>query len=193
MSGTDELIREYYRCFNERRVASAEALFAPDAVLDMAPFARTGAGREGYAEFVETWVRAFPDAAFTIAHVEQRNDSMCEVDLLATGTHTGQLNLGSFGQLPPSGLRPQVRLRELLEIRDGTIHYANVSCDINQLVRELTHVNYQLLLARIADVARLADELARADGDANKQREVSERVARALDAARRVARPQFNR
>jgi predicted ester cyclase len=189
---TDDLIREYYKCFNERRVAAATALFSPDAVLEMAPFAPPG-GRGAYAEFVETWVHAFPDAVFAIEHVEQRNDTMCEVDLMATGTHTGLLTLGEFGQVPPSGLRPHVRLRELLEIRDGAIRYANLSCDIHQLVRELTHVNYQLLLERTAEVTALAEELARADGDPATQRDLGERVARALDAARRVARPNFNR
>jgi hypothetical protein len=31
---TDQLVRDYYRCFNERRIVTAGTLFAPDADLD---------------------------------------------------------------------------------------------------------------------------------------------------------------
>jgi hypothetical protein len=42
---SEPFIRNYYACFNERRIADAEALFAPDAVLDMPPFVRKTRGR----------------------------------------------------------------------------------------------------------------------------------------------------
>jgi len=190
---THQLIREYYRCFNERRLSAASALFAANAVLELAPFAPSAAGREAYAQFAETWLRAFPDAVFTIAHVEQRNDMLCEVDVIVAGTHLGLLNLGAFGQLPTSGLQVSVRLRELLEIRDGTIRYTSIECDLHQLVRELSRVDYPALLARLRTVGELREELASAEGDADRQRDVTDRLGHALDAARRAARPHFNR
>ena len=72
---TDQLIRDYYGCFNERRIADAGALFAAGAVLEMPPFVQKADGRNGYAQFAEAWLRAFPDAQFTIKHVEQRNET----------------------------------------------------------------------------------------------------------------------
>jgi hypothetical protein len=189
---TDQLIRDYYRCFNERRIADAGALFAAGALLEMPPFANA-VGRDAYTQFADAWLRAFPDAVFTMEHVEQRNETMCEVDLLATGTHTGLLDLGTYGLLQPSGVRLTLRLRELLEIRDGNITYASLSFDINQLVRELVQVDYRKLVACLATVWDVSDELANAQGNLERQRDVTERLGRALDVARQAVRPQFKR
>jgi hypothetical protein len=92
-SMTDQLIRDYYRCFNERRIPDAGLLFAPDAVLEMPPFVQRAHGYAAYAHFAETWLRAFPDAVFTMERMEQHNETMCEVDIIATGTHSGPLDL----------------------------------------------------------------------------------------------------
>src|ERR1035437_2627535 len=118
---TDQLIRDYYRCFNERRIPDAGLLFTPDAVLEMPPFVQRAHGYAAYAQFAETWLRAFPDAVFTMERMEQHNETMCEVDIIATGTHSGPLDLGAFGLLKPSGGRLMLRLREVLDIRDGHI------------------------------------------------------------------------
>src|SRR4030095_13151572 len=118
---SDQLIRDYYRCFNERQIAGVGPLFAADAVVDMPPFVQRAQGSTGYARFADTWLRAFPDAVFTIEHVEQRNETMCGGDLLATGTHSGVLDWGTYGLLKPSGIRLTVRLRELLDIRNEHI------------------------------------------------------------------------
>src|ERR1035437_6550184 len=90
---TDQLIRDYYRCFNERRIPDAGLLFTPDAVLEMPPFVQRAHGYAAYAQFAETWLRAFPDAVFTMERMEQHNETMCEVDIIATGAHSGPLAL----------------------------------------------------------------------------------------------------
>jgi hypothetical protein len=46
-------------------------------------------------------------------------DALIDVELLATGTHRGPLDLGSYGQFEPTGVEVHVRHREVLEIRDG--------------------------------------------------------------------------
>jgi predicted ester cyclase len=117
------------------------ALFAPAAVLDMPPFVRGATGADAYAQFAGAWLRAFPDAQFTIEHVEQRGDTMCEVSLIATGTHSGQLDLGTSGLLQPSGVRLTLYLRERLDMRDAKITHATLAFDINQLVRELNQLD----------------------------------------------------
>jgi predicted ester cyclase len=172
---------------------TAGTLFAADAVVEMPPFVQRAHGCDAYAQFADAWLRAFPDAVFMVERVEQRNETMCEVDLIATGTHTGLLDLGTYGLLQPSGVRLTLRLRELLEIRDGKITYANLAFDINQLVRELNQVDDRKLMACLATVWELSDELANAQDDVERQRDVRERLGRALDAARHAVRPQFNR
>ena len=190
---TSQLIRNYYRCFNERRMSDAAALFAADAVVDMPPFVQRAHGSGAYAHFADTWLRAFPDAVFTLKHVEQRRGTMCDVCLIATGTHTGLLDLGTYGVLQPSGVRLTLQLRELLDIRNRTITYSHLSFDIDQLVREITQVDYLKLMAYLATVRDLSASLAQAQGDVARQRDVMERLGRALDAARHAARPEFKR
>ena len=136
----DKLIRDYYRAFNERRLDDASSLFAPEAVLKTPAFEQPTSGPQAYLHFARGWLGAFPDAYFRIEHVEQRGDTICEVEVLATGTHTGRLELDSFGSIPPSGARLTLRLRELLEIRYGTITYASLAFDVHHLVQQLTAV-----------------------------------------------------
>jgi predicted ester cyclase len=190
---SDQLVRDHYRYFNERLLAAAETLFAPDAVVDMPPFVRQTRGPAAYAQFAETWLRAFPDALFTLEHVEQRNETMCEVNLIATGTHSGLLDLGAFGLLKPSGGRLTLQLRQLLDIREGQITFTNLSFDINRLVRQLSRIDYQRLTRFLDTIGELAEELRKASPDSEQQHDLTERLGQALDAARLVVRPQFKR
>jgi predicted ester cyclase len=186
-------IRDYYRCFNERRIADAGALFASGAVVEMPPFAQGAAGAEAYAQFAAAWLRAFPDAQFTIERVDQRGDTICEVDFLATGTHSGPLDLGAYGVLQASGVRLTLRLRELLEIRGGKITYAGLAFDLNDLVRRLSRVDYPMLMGCLDTIRQLTDELAHAPDGTEAQRDVTQRLGGALDAARLAVGPQVKR
>ena len=129
-------IREYYACFNERRLSDAADLFASDAVLERGPFGTFKSG-EGYLQLVELWLRAFPDSKARIEHVEQRGDTICEVDLILTGTHLGDLNVPSHGVFKATGAAVSLRVRELLEIRARKITYSSVSFDASDLIRQL--------------------------------------------------------
>ena len=98
---THMLIREYYACFNEHRFRDAADLFALDAVLEHQPFGPATRGGGGYLQFAQMWTDAFPDGTLTIDHVEQRGDTICEVDLVAMGTHAGDIDMGPFGVFKP--------------------------------------------------------------------------------------------
>src|SRR6476646_5297926 len=89
-------IQQYYAAFNERRFADAAAMFAEDAVVDQTVFQQPQRGGAGYLYFAETWIKAFPDASIAIERVLERSDAVYEVDLLATGTHLGQLQIGGL-------------------------------------------------------------------------------------------------
>src|ERR671937_2574733 len=109
-------IRAYYACFNERRFGDAVALFTPDAIVEHIPFGSWDKGGAAYQRFAETWIRAFPDAVLTIERISRRGETLFEVDLRATGTHLGCLEIGSFGTFKPTGARTTLRLRELLDV-----------------------------------------------------------------------------
>jgi hypothetical protein len=131
------LIREYYAFFNDRRFADASEFFAPDAVLEHPPFGQPLNGPSGYLRFAEIWIKAFPDAIVSIERVEQRGDTICEVDATGAGAHLGTLDLGSYGVLKPSGAQVTLRFRQMLEIRCGLITFSSISFDMQDLIRKL--------------------------------------------------------
>jgi predicted ester cyclase len=132
------LIRKHYDCFNQLRFADGAELFSLDAVLEHPPFGHTRHGRDGYLDLVRLWVQAFPDGHMQIEHVEQRGDTICEVDLIGTGTHHGDFDMGGYGVFKATGLKTTFRFRELLEIRGGLITYSSLTFNVHDLIRQLT-------------------------------------------------------
>jgi predicted ester cyclase len=133
-----EIIQQYYDLYNRRRFEEAGALFAPDAVIEHAPYGtQTRRGGTGYIDSAELSVQAFPDATIAVLAIEPRGDTVFEVDLVASGTHLGRLDMGTFGRFEPTGATIRLRHREVLDIRDGTIVYASVTFDVQELVAQL--------------------------------------------------------
>jgi hypothetical protein len=186
------LLHHYYECFNERRFADAARLFADDALIEHLPFGRPHRGPAGYLMFAETWSTAFPDARITIDRIDTRSDSLCDVHVVSLGTHRGLLDTGTF-QFKPTGAKATLRLRELLKIEDGRITASTLSIDLNDLVSQLSIVNYAELGVRLERIRQLADEFLAASGDPEGQADVVVRLGFELDAARRVLRPHYNR
>ena len=190
---SDYLIRAYYSYFNTRRLAEAAELFVDDATFDHAPFATKGGGTTGYVKFVETWLQAFPNAQLTIEHVNQRSDSICEIDLIAHGTHSGVLDLGPYGRLKPTGAQTAFHMRELLEVENNKIMHSTLSFDIHDLLYQLANIDCAALNRHLDHIERLRHDLEQVGHDYEHRRCVIERIGRELDAARMVVRPWFDR
>jgi predicted ester cyclase len=183
-------IRAYYTCFNERRFRDAGALFTSDAIVQHIPLAHTERGARAYQRFAETWIRAFPDGVLDARRIASRGDTLWEVDLRASGTHLGALELGSFGTFKPTGAHTMLRMRELLDLRDGKIVFSSLSLDVQDLIHQLTIIDYAGLLRHLDRIGDLRLELGQST-DPERQRDVAQRVGRELDAARHVIRPYF--
>jgi SnoaL-like polyketide cyclase len=138
MSSAHLLIREYYKAFNERRFDHAAEMFTFDAVVQHRPDGLAWTGPEGYLESARATIAIFPDLQTQILHVEQRGDTIVEVDLAATGTHQGDWNMGTLGILKADGVMKTVRHREMLEIRGGKITYSSITYDIKNFVAKLS-------------------------------------------------------
>ena len=128
------LIRAYYKAFNDRRFDDAADLFTDDAVVQHRPDGVALSGPGGYLESARATIAIFPDIQIQILHVEQRGDTIVEVDLAATGTHQGDWNMGALGILKADGTVKTVRHREMLEIRGGKITYSSITYDIKNFV-----------------------------------------------------------
>jgi hypothetical protein len=190
----EALIREFYRSFNERRLADAAALFSGDAVLDHVRLRQKQQGGDGYLLFAETWLRAFPDAQIGIERISPALDGMYEVDLVASGTHRGPLDLDGGILFKPTGVEAMLHLRQLLQFRESKITYSSLSFDLRDIVQQLVHVDVSQLLEHLRRVSSLTDRLAAIPADDQaEQRNVLHRIGSELDDARHVLRPYFKR
>lgn len=135
-----QLIRHYYNAFNERRFDDAAELFTDDAVLEHVPADVPLKGPAAYLASARAAIAAFPDLALRIVHVEQRGDTICEVDVLCTGTHQGEWAMGELGPFKPTGQRHSYHVREMLEIRGGKITYSSLSWDLQEVVAQFGKV-----------------------------------------------------
>ena len=194
MPDTQALIERLYTLFNARELEDAAALFADDAVLEHAAPRRQQRGGTGYLEFARMWIGAFPDAAVTIEGITPRSPATVEIDLLATGTHQGPLDLGGYGLFKPTGAIGKLRLRQIIEFRDGRIAYSALSFDVQDIVQQLPVVSVPKLLDHLKRVHQLGEKLTQTPADQLiERRAIVDRLGTELDAARRIVRPYFDR
>ena len=66
----------YYNCFNPRRLMDAAALFS-EGQIEFSP-GTTWQGPDGYLQFADTWISAFPDVTFGVESVNWRSETVCE-------------------------------------------------------------------------------------------------------------------
>jgi predicted ester cyclase len=185
-------IREYYACFNERRFADAAAMFTDDAVIEQVPFQCRERGGAAYRLFADIWTRAFPDAHVAIEDITERQPAAVEVQLVAYGTHTGNLAMGGC-VFKPTGVKATLRMRELLEFNGSRITASFVSFDLQELARQLSRVDETQLLMHLSRLRYMEDQLRGAALDSERRLALVDSIGRELDAARQVVRPYFAR
>lgn len=194
MSDTHALIQRLHALFNARELEDAATLFADDATVEHGAPGRQQRGGDGYLDFARKWVAAFPDAVLTIEGITPRNATTIEVDLLATGTHQGPLDLGGYGLFKPSGTMGRLRLRQIVEFRDGLIAYSALSFDVQDIVQQLTVVSVPKLLEHLKRVQQLGERLAQTSPEqVVERRSIIDRLGTEIDAARRIVRPYYDR
>jgi hypothetical protein len=187
----DSLIPQYYASFNERRVEDALMIFSADATVEYLPFAPKLPADEGYRQFVTMWWRAFPNALLTIERVEQRSDTVWEIDVIATGTHENELDLRSVGVFTPSSSTTRLRLQELLDIQEGRILHSSVAFNLHDITQQLAMIDYAALETRLGTIQELREQLRSMGLDHHQRRRIADRLGRELDAARFIVRPWF--
>ena len=190
----ESVVHQLYDAFNGRRLDESAALFHGDAVLEHIPVGRQQHGPAGFLEFTAMWLRAFPDARVNVERTQERGPGRCEVELRATGTHEGTLDLGGYGLFKASGSTGELRLRQLIEIRDGRIAFSSLSFDVQDIVQQLVTVDVPALLKRLDRIRDLHTRVAGlSPDDTSTRRTVLDRLGSELDAARRLVRPYFDR
>src|SRR5262245_45935480 len=185
----EALIRGYYAAFNARDLDRASSFFAPNAHVEHS-MGRVGQGPGGYREFAKLWLDAFPGAAWDVVGIRETGTGLFEVDLLATGTHTGTLVFGSW-LFRPTSLDIRLPARELIQIKDGRLEFASLTFDLQELVRQLAPVDVAKLSQQLARIQQLGEQIAASASNPPRQRQLLDRLGAELDTARHVVRPYF--
>jgi hypothetical protein len=134
-----DIIHRYYDLYNRRKFDDAARLFAPDAVIEHAPYGTQGRrGGDGYVESAQLSMQAFPHAHIEVLAIQPKGDTVFEVELVAAGTHLGTLDMGAYGRFEATGNTIRLHHREVLDIRDSVIVYAGVTFDIQELIAQFT-------------------------------------------------------
>lgn len=194
MAAHEAVIRRLYDAFNARALDEAATLFTEDALIEHAATGRQQRGGAGYADFARMWIGAFPDARLNVEAITPRGPGTVEVDLIATGTHEGPLDLGGYGLFKPSGTRGNLHLRQTVELHDGRIAYSGLSFDVHAIVQQLVVVSVPKLLDQLKRVQQLGARLAETPAEqVMERRSLIDRLGAELDAARRIVRPYFDR
>ena len=188
---SETFIRGYYDYFNRRRLREASKLFSDDALLEHIPFGRDRGGA-GYMRLAEMWIRAFDKVTFTVDRIEPRGGTFCEVYFQAVGTHIGVLQFGAY-RFTPTKVTAMLRVRELLDIRDGKIVLSSLTVDLNDLITQLVLVDQGELSKRLEQIHKLGIEFAQTPTDSTERHDIIVKLGIELDAARRALRPHFHR
>ena len=184
----EALIRTHYDDFNARRLEVAAARFHPTARIENIA-GQAGHGADGFLLLAQQWLSAFPDGRVLLESVRPRGAGMYDAELVAEGTHSGTLALGSWS-FRPSNVHVRFPARELFQIEAGQFRLASLSFDLQDLVRQLAAVDTRKLLEHVARIHQLGEYLSSAE-DPTRQRELIDRLGSQLDSARHVVRPYF--
>ena len=133
----EQIARQYYRLFNERKLDAAGQLVDRGASFRYLPSKQRLIGRAGYRALAAMWLNAFADGQLEVASLLQTDDDTVVVEIVGRGTHTGDLVLGDAVTIPATGVTGALPFRETLRIRNGSIVDVELDFNIDELKRQL--------------------------------------------------------
>jgi steroid delta-isomerase-like uncharacterized protein len=129
------VLREIYAAYESRSFECAAAAFAEDAELHNVPTGDSYRGRDGYLQFARGWVAAFPDLRLDVQRLDV-SGSLGVVEYTLRGTHTSALITAS-GFIPPTWASVEMRVCDVLRIRDGLIVRLDSYFDSATMLRQM--------------------------------------------------------
>jgi predicted ester cyclase len=124
--------------FNDRKVERAMDLVDESAEWLMIPYGVTNHGPEGYKKHWELWTTAAPDCEIEIAELTP-GPNVVTAEFIARGTHSGPLSTPR-GEIPPSNNKVELRLCDVIRIRDGRAYGSRIYFDMLSLLRQVGQV-----------------------------------------------------
>ena len=129
------IARDHFNAFNARDFEKGLTLVTKDVKWMNIPFNVDFNGHAGYREFHNNWITAMPDCKVEIVNVVGGED-WTVVEFIGRGTHTGPL-AGPQGTIPATQKKLELKVCELLRIKDGQIAESHVYFDSATMLRQL--------------------------------------------------------
>jgi steroid delta-isomerase-like uncharacterized protein len=124
-----------YEAFNAKDVERALGQAGENVEVVNVPLGLTFQGHEGYRQYLQGWIAAFPDSQVTISRTVA-DETGAITEFIGRGTHTGPL-ASPAGPIPPTGRPIEIQFCEALEITEGKITKDRLYFDAGTLMRQL--------------------------------------------------------
>jgi predicted ester cyclase len=92
-------------------------------------------GHDGYKQYIQSWMEAFPDGKVEVTHMVA-NDHSVVTEFRGQGVHTGPL-ASPAGPIPPTGRSIDLHFCETLEIEGGKVAKDRLYFDAATMMRQL--------------------------------------------------------
>lgn len=134
-SSPSEELRQVYEAYASRAFDRASRHFSEEAQIINHATGDHLVGRDGYLHQTGAWAAAFPDLQVEILSCEV-SERVAAVQYALRGTHTGPF-ITSTGFLPPTQAHVDLRLCDLIELRDGQITRLSTYFDCAGMLRQM--------------------------------------------------------
>jgi steroid delta-isomerase-like uncharacterized protein len=131
----ENFARTLLDAFNSRTPDKSDGILSHQIEWTDAATSFSFKGRDGFRQFQERWLTAFPDGTAEIINCFSSSDQIV-VEYVGRGTHTGPL-LGKHGTLPPTGKRVELKLCDVMQVRDGKVIRGRTYYDSASLLSQL--------------------------------------------------------
>jgi steroid delta-isomerase-like uncharacterized protein len=137
MSAQDNaaLARAMYDAFNKKDFDRVLTWATEDVEIAFIPFGQTFRGRDGFRDFLQGFVTAFPDVTIEVTNQIATEDAIVN-ELIGRGTHTGPL-LTPAGEIAPTGRPIEVPVCEVWAIKNGKLASVHNYQDSATMLRQL--------------------------------------------------------
>jgi steroid delta-isomerase-like uncharacterized protein len=131
----ERMIRRMYGVLNEHSASKMQPFMADNHVLVDVPTNRIYKDQKGFAEYLNTWINAFPDYKLEVTNLLATEDK-CAVEFTARATHTGPL-VTPMGTFPPTNKRIELKFSESYEIVNGKVTRTRSYWDTGSLMSQI--------------------------------------------------------
>lgn len=130
-----DTIRQAHQAFNQRDFDQGVASMSEDVTYHDRARGETYRGRDGFKEFMKSWVESFSDAEVAEPTYHDAGDTVI-AEYVGRG-----VNDGAFGSLPPTEKELNLRMCEVLRFdEEGRVVSGNVYYDRLQMMTQLGHM-----------------------------------------------------